>query len=94
MAVHAIDREHMIVIADRLQIDNPGRVAEHAQRGRGEQGAFHAVGGAVVKHAAGRAAGVLLMVGKVAIQEALDFPGGIEAPKNRQLGGSKERPVH
>ena len=55
----------------------------------GEQGAFHAVGGAVPEDAARRAAGVavrLLVVAEV-VEESLDLFGRLQAAEDRALAG-------
>ena len=60
VSVIAKNGQHMIVVAHRLEIQQQGRVAEHAQRGRAEERAFHAMRRAVAQHAARRTAGLAI----------------------------------
>jgi hypothetical protein len=72
-------------------VEQKRRLAHHAQRGRPEERAFHAVSGAVAKHAPRGAAGGaarLLVIGQV-VEEALDSLGSVEPPEDGPLGRRK-----
>src|SRR5476649_1226867 len=87
MPALAEDGQDVVVVAHGFEIEQQGRVADQAQRGGGEQGAFHALGGAVAKHAARRSAGGAegLLVVSQAVEEALDFFGGGETAEDGAL---------
>src|SRR5581483_9960215 len=81
-AAAAEDGEDVVVVADGLEVEEEGRVAELAEGGGGE------VGGAVSQDEAGGPAGGaagLLVVGDVGVEEALDFGGGGEAGEDGAL---------
>jgi len=74
--IPAIHGQDVIVVADRLQIDQQRWIAEHPQRRGGEHSALHAVRCAVAQHAPGRPARWpirLFVVGNLVIQELRDF---------------------
>src|ERR1039458_5481873 len=92
----AEDGEHVIVVPHGFEVEQQRRLAHHGQSGGGEQGALHAVGGAVPEDAARRAAGGagrFLVVPQV-VEESLDFLGRLQAAEDRALAGGECKMGH
>jgi hypothetical protein len=85
----AEDGEHVIVVVNGLEVEEKGRVAQHAERSRAEERSLHAVRGAVAENSPGGAAGGaagLLVVGEVHIQESLNLRGRVQAAEHGAFG--------
>jgi hypothetical protein len=90
----AIDREDVIVVVVRLEVDEQRRLPVDPERRRCQERAFGAVRGAVTHHAARRAHGVAvgLHVVRQIIEIALHLLGRREATKQACLRARE--PIH
>lgn len=62
---------NVVVVALGAEVEDQRRVAEAAQRGRGQQGAVDAVGLALEQHLGGRTVGFLVVAVGGLVEEAL-----------------------
>src|ERR1019366_6308712 len=82
------DGQHVIVVADRFQVEQQRRIAEHAQGRRAEQGPFHAMAGPVSHYAPRRPASRpvwFFVISDFAIEVRLDPLRPAELPETRTL---------
>src|SRR5512136_1515174 len=79
------DRQHVVVVADRLQVDQQRTVADAAQRRGREERAVVAVGPALGQDAA-RRAGVVLGAVVERVDEGLDAARGPQRAQDGELG--------
>jgi len=82
------DRDHVILVADRRQIHDQGRVALDAQRRGRQHRAFDAIRGSIRQDSPRRSEGLAvgLRVVRKIVQEPLDLRRRVQLPaKDRQL---------
>ncbi len=84
------NRQHMVVVAHRLQIEQQWRIALYPQRRRGQQRAFNAMRHLIAQHPPRRTNRVpirLFVVGDFVIQKALYPLRGLQRLQYTRLSG-------
>src|SRR5262245_22721702 len=87
-AALAEERQHMVVIANRFEIEQERLESQHSQSSGAEQSAFEALRQSVAQYAAWAAAGgasLLLVVTHAVIEKALDLLGRSQPAERTQF---------
>src|ERR1700722_20085870 len=85
MSVDAIDRQHMISIADGFKIHQQRRMPQKAERHRREHRTLHAMRDTFAQHRSRRIAGIaarLQVVADFRVEKSLDGRRGLQAAED------------
>ena len=90
---HFENREHVVGVLVRFQIEDERRKSESAERGRGEDRAFEAMGRFFSQHSPRRPGGAGEMI-RHSVEEALDSRRRLQRAQGPQFAGSEWRNRH